>query len=167
MRKFGSFLAVGILALAAGCGGSSNSTGACNYPSCIASLGTTCAPSGTCVEQSDITTGLPNSCYSNGVKVIPTYTSTSNPTSRNLVATIENASGICYAFTIGTSATGDPGYAYIIRNASGDTVATGTRDAAGTTTITCTDDQPVTLNSSCHTDTLIANPDCTPGTCTP
>ncbi len=165
MRTFGTFLAVGILGLAAGCGGSSssNSTGACNYPSCLASLDATCAPSGTCVDQMDATTGLGNSCYSNGVKVLTTY----DFTSQNIVATIKNAGGTCYTFNIGTSAAGDSTYAYIIKNASGQTVATGTRDAAGTTIITCTGGQPVTLNSSCDTATLIANSSCTPGTCTP
>ena len=53
----------------AGGGGGAN-TGACNYPSCLANLATTCVPSGTCVEQSDLTTLGTNTCYSNGVKVL-------------------------------------------------------------------------------------------------
>lgn len=164
MCAFDTFLAVGILGLAVGCGGSSsNSTGACNYPSCLASLSTACAPSGTCVDQMDATTGLGNSCYSNGVKVLTTYDSTS----QNIVATIKNPGGTCYTFNVGMSAAGASTYAYVIKNASGQAVATGTRDAAGTTIITCTAGQPVTLNSSCDTATLIANSNCTPGTCTP
>jgi hypothetical protein len=122
MRTFGTFLAVGILALTAGCGGSGSptgidggkgaggggggisgsggaggvlggnggaggttSTGACNYPSCVASLAATCAPSGTCVEQSDATTFATNDCYSNGVKVLTTL----NLTSGSAVVTVQ------------------------------------------------------------------------------
>lgn len=202
MRTLGTFLAVGILALTVGCGGSGSpsldgggaggvtqstfgnggtsggnggifggnggasggggSTGACNYPSCLASLGTTCAPSGTCVEQTDTTTFATNDCYSNGVKVLTSFDLTSGA----IVATFKNASGICYTFNIGASTTGAS--TYTIKNGSGQTIATGTSDTAGTTTtITCTGGQPVTLNSACDTSGTSSSASCTTGTCTP
>ena len=160
MRTFGTFLAVGILALAAGCGGSSNSTGACNYPSCIASLGTTCAPSGTCVEQTDATTFATNTCYSNGVKSITSI----NATTGEIILTIKNGSSTCYSMTAAAAASGSS-YALTINNGSGQTIATGTDDiTTGGMTVTCTGGQPVTLDPSCDTG---MNSTCATGTCTP
>ena len=143
-------------------GAAGGSSGTCKYPSCIASLGTTCDPSGACVEQTDATTGASNTCYSNGVKVMTTF----NLTSGAGVSTIKNASGTCYTMNLAFSPTGSS-TTLTIKNASGQTVATGTVVVAGatsTTTITCTGGQPVTLDPSCDTG---MNSTCATGTCTP
>jgi hypothetical protein len=167
MRTFGTFLAVGILALAVGCGGSSDSatttntvtttntttnpttntvtntvtntatntatntvtasktststsTGTCNSPSCLANLAATCEPAGTCVEQTDATTGTTAACYSNGVKEIQTV----NLTSRAAVVTYKQGSTTCYSVEVGADSTG--AIILTFKNASGATIATGT-----------------------------------------
>jgi hypothetical protein len=202
MRTLGTFLAVGILALTVGCGGSngtgmdggggaagafggpggtgaggvsniggsggpgaggSTGTTGCNYPSCLASLATTCQPSGTCVQQTDLTTYASNTCYSNGVKLISSFDLTSGA----IVVTFKNASGICYTFNIASSATGSTS-TYTIKNAAGQAIATGMSDGAGNTIITCTGGQPVTLNANCDSSTgASSSANCTQGVCTP
>ena len=190
MRTFGSFLAVGILALAAGCGGSSSTTvdggggaagggggaagggggaaggasGTCNYPSCLASLATSCQPSGTCFEQVDTTTFATNTCYSNGVKIITAL----DLTSGSATVTFKNGSTTCYTFVAAASATGAE--TLTVKNAAGATIATGTSDTTGTaTTITCTGGSPVTLNAACQgaMGGTSSSSTCTTGTCTP
>jgi len=200
MRTFGTFLAVGILALTVGCGdgsptgidggkgaggggggisgsggaggvlggnggaGGTTSTGACNYPSCVASLAATCAPSGTCVEQSDATTFATNDCYSNGVKVLTTL----NLTSGSAVVTYKNGSTTCYS--IEAASTNGTTFTLTVKNAAGATIATGTEDDSGTTpvaTVTCTGGQAVTLNSACDTSGTSSSASCTTGTCAP
>ncbi len=144
-------------------GGGGGSAGSCNYPSCLASLATSCQPSGTCVEQTDTTTFAINTCYSNGVKVITAV----DLTSGSGTVTFKNGSTVCYTFAAGASATGAE--TLTIKNAAGTTIATGTTDTAGNTTITCTGGSPVTLNSSCQdaTGTASSTASCTTGTCTP
>jgi hypothetical protein len=188
MRTFGTFLAVGILALAAGCGGSSStgidggggaaggggggaggaggggggSAGACNYPSCLASIATTCEPSGTCVDQTDATTLATNTCYSNGVKELLTF----NLATGAVTVTYKNGSTTCYSIVAAGATTGTS-YTLTVKNAAGATIATGTSDGT-TTTVTCTGGAPVTLNSSCSAASAgTSTSNCTTGTCTP
>ena len=189
MRTFGTFLLVGILALAAGCGGSSGvgdggipqggmgggggmggnggaggggSSGSCNAPSCISSLLTSCQTSGTCVEQTDTTTFATNQCYSNGVKVLSSFDLTSGAAT----VTYKNGSTTCYSISVA----GLTGTATLtVKNASGQTIATGTTDVnTNATTITCTGGQAVTLNAACDAVTGgSSTTTCTTGTCTP
>ena len=190
MRTFGSFLAVGILALAAGCGGSTSTgidggggaagggggisgnggaggggggaAGSCNYPSCMASLAATCQPAGTCVEQVDSTTFASNVCYSNGVKMLTSI----NMTSGLINVAFKNGSSTCYTIEVSASAT-TGAETLTVKNASGAVIATGTRDTTGsTTTITCTGGAPVTLNAACQ-GSLGSPSGCTTGTCAP
>lgn len=197
MRTFGTLSAVGILALAAGCGGSSSTgvdggggaagggggisgnggmlggnggaggggggaAGTCNYPSCLASMATTCQPTGTCVEQSDLTTGVSNQCYANGVKVLTSF----NLATQAIVLTYKNGSTTCYSLEVGASATGAE--TLTVKNASGATIATGTSDGT-TSTVTCSGGSAVTLNAACQG--AMGGPSsttqCTTGTCTP
>ena len=171
----GTFLALGALVLASGCGGSSSSndggssssandgggTGACNYPSCVASLVASCAPSGTCTEQTDSATYATNDCYSNGVNVLTSIDSTSG----TATVTYKKGTSTCYSIEVaGLSGTST----VTIKNASGAAVATGTQDSnTGVTTVVCPGGQPVTLNSDCETVASGGTTTCTTGTCTP
>ena len=184
MRTFGTFLTVGILALTAGCGGSSStgidggggaaggggggagggggSAGTCNYPNCLASLATSCEPSGTCVEQSDTATFATNTCYSNGVKEI----SSLDMATGSATVTYKNGSTTCYSIAVGGALTGTS-YTLTFKNAAGATLATGTSDGT-TTTVTCTGGAPITLNSSCSAASAASSTStCTTGPCTP
>ena len=193
MRTFGTFLAVGILALAAGCGGSSATSiddgggaagggggisgnggaglagaggggvsGSCNMPSCLASLPTTCKPSGTCVEQTT-TTGT-NDCYSNGVKVI----STIDLSTFNSTETYKNGSTTCYSLTLMGLMTGTP--TFTLKTALGATIGTGTANlATNAFTFACTGQSSVVIDPSCDTSSFAGSSggSCTTGTCSP
>jgi hypothetical protein len=189
MRTLGTFLAVGIASLVVGCDGGSSDSGtgtgthtststntvintstststntststSCNFPSCLADLLANCTPSGTCVEQVDLTTYSSNVCYSNGVKELMSLDMTTGVA----VVTVKNGNTTCFTLeevapVIGTSSS------LTIKNGSGQTVATGTNNSDGTTTITCTGGQPVTFDSSCDPMSSAATTNCTEGSC--
>jgi hypothetical protein len=179
MRTFGTFLAVGILALTAGCGGSSSTGidggggaagaggggaggggGTCNMPSCL-NLSQSCVPSGTCAKQTDATTGATYLCYSNGVKIISTFDASFNVTS-----TVKNGSTACYSIS-GSATDLLAGGSLSLKNASGAVVGTLASDAStGASTITCTGASPVTLNDACHAGSSEAA-NCPTGACAP
>lgn len=198
MRTLETFVALGILALAVGCGGSSSNgdggsggiisgnggtlggggisgsggaagggaSGSCNYPTCLASLATTCVPSGTCTQQTDPTTYATNTCYSNGVKTI----SAVNLATFDVTLTYKNGGSTCYSIDVAGISTGS--ITMTFKNASGGTIGTGTVDATtNAVTITCAGAQPVTLNSACDTSSYAGTGSttstCTTGTCTP
>ena len=144
--------------------GGSSSSGTCNMPSCVSNLNSTCVPSGTCVEQTDQTTGATNVCYSNGIKEIATI----DATTFAIDMTIKNGSAVCYSLAISLVAGSGT-----INDSAGNTVATISTDASGNGVITCTGGQPVTLDASCSSSSPLASPtattssSCTQGTCTP
>jgi len=140
--------------------GGNGSTGTCNIPSCIATLMNACVPSGTCVDQTDLTTYSSNDCFANGVKIITSV----DMTTLAIVMTYKNGSSTCYSVeATGTTTTA----ALTIKNASGTVVATGTEDTTSTT-LTCTGGQPVTLDANCDSTALTGDTsNCTTGTCTP
>jgi len=142
-----------------GGGGAGGQGGGCNYPSCLASLAATCTPSGTCVAQTDLTTGMSSVCYSNGVKVV----SSIDQAAQSIVLTFKNGSSICYSYVLGGSSAGS------IRDASGQVIATVELDAAGAVSVTCTGGQPTALNSSCDVNAFsgATGSSCTVGACTP
>jgi len=146
-----------------GSGGSSSSPGSCNLPSCVASLATTCTPSGTCTSQTDATTFSSNTCYSNGVKVLTTL----DLTAQTEVVTYKNGSSVCYSFNVSGDATGAT--TFTLKNGSGQTIATGATDANNNFTITCPGGQPVTIDPNCDSPAPSGTPatSCTVGTCSP
>jgi hypothetical protein len=130
----------------------------CTYPSCMASLFASCTPSGTCVEQTDSATLSSNVCYSNGVKELFSL----DMTTQAAVVTVKNGNTTCFSIEETASSSGTTTN-LTFKNASGQTIATGTNNGA-TTTITCTGSQPVTLDASCD-PTSGATTDCTTGSC--
>jgi hypothetical protein len=77
--------------------------------------------------------------------------------------TYKEGSTTCYSI-LASHLSGMP--TLTVKNASGQTIATGTSDT--TTTMTCTGGQPVVLNADC--DSALGNTSgfsCTDGTCTP
>ena len=180
MRKLGMIVVLGVAGLAVACGGSSSTSGdsgaggtagggggtggtagagggtsgTCNAPNCLASLYTSCEPSGTCVTQTDMTTFASNTCYSNGVKEVMTIAATG--------ATITYKKGTSTCYSLESDATG----AVKFKNASGSVIATGTYNSTTqATTVTCAGGSAVTLNADC---TSAGSSDtCTDGVCTP
>ena len=154
----------GAIGVGLGTGGAGGgNSGSCNLPSCIASLATTCRPSGTCTSQSDTTTLSSNTCYSNGVKVLTTL----DLTTQTEVVTYKNGSSVCYSFNVAGNAAGAT--TFTLKNASGQTIATGATDVNQNFTITCPGGQPVTIDPSCDSPGTSGTPaaSCTTGTCTP
>lgn len=147
-------------------GGTTAPSGSCTLPSCLSGI-TTCIPSGTCVEQVDTTTFASNICYSNGVKEI----STLDAASGSLAVTVKQGSTTCYSIVVPlSSATGAGSETFTVKNASGQTIATGTSDSAGNTVVTCTGGTPVTIASTCSfggASSTSPTTSCTQGTCTP
>lgn len=143
-------------------GAAGGASGTCNYPTCLASLATTCAPSGTCTQQTDPTTYATNTCYSNGVKTI----SSVNLTTLAVTLTYKKGGSTCYSVDVAGISTGS--LTMTFKNASGGTLGTGTMDAAtNALTITCAGAQPVTLDAACDTSSFAGASNCTTGTCTP
>ncbi|MGA7744487.1 MAG: hypothetical protein ABSF35_24495 [Polyangia bacterium] len=164
----------GVAGGGSGAGGIGGSAGSCNYPSCLASLATTCVPSGSCVSQTDTTTFATNTCYSNGVKEIESVNVNTTTGSVTVTLTYEKGNSTCYSVDVaGISAAGSGGpITMTFKNASGSTIGTGTVDSTtNAVTITCTGGQPVILNSSCDTSSYAAasstTSTCTAGVCTP
>ncbi len=192
MCTFGNISLIGALALIVGCSSSSSSgaagtggyssnggtgstvggtgttlggnasTGNCNMPSCVMTLMSSCVPSGTCTSQLDMATFNTSMCFSNGVKVGMVIDMTSGAATM----TFKNGTTTCYSILETADASGNGQLTF--KNASGATVATGTRDAnRNVTTITCPGGQPVTLNSDCSSPVPSSDTTtCTNGTCT-
>ena len=131
-----------------------------------------CLPSGSCVEQSDATTGATNICYANGVKELSAVSISG--TSISDVVTVKNGSTTCYSMTLdmASALSGGP-ITMTIKNASGATVGTMAIDSTtGQATVTCTGAAPVVLGSNCSggldpTGTTTGSTACTTGPCTP
>ncbi len=190
MRTIETFLALGIVALTVGCGGSSSSgdggggssgnggiaggggisgsggvsgggsSGSCNLPSCLGAS-QTCVPSGACVQQDDATTGASNICYANGVKIINTIDA-----SLNITSTVKKGTTTCWSMT-GTLASLLAGGALTLKNGSGAVVGTLASDpSTGQTSVTCTGSSAVLLSDACNASSSSTS-SCTTGTCTP
>jgi len=161
----------GTTASAGGTGGSGG-TGACTLPSCLATLGAGCAPSGDCTVQHSVDTGDTNYCYANGVKKI-TVLNVAVDYSTDL--TMTKSGSTCFT----TSYTGNDFFNsagdLTVKNPSGATVATLSMDLETSTLyiVTCPGAAPVTLDMSCETVwpvsglTERSSGSCTEGTCTP
>jgi hypothetical protein len=110
---------------ATGGGGSGGTGSSCNIP-CFASLFAQCAPAGACTTQGA------NICYANGVKFITTL----NPAAGSATTTIYKPGGaVCFT---GANAISAQAVTTTYKDASGNTVATGTYDTGtGKTTIMC------------------------------
>jgi hypothetical protein len=154
-----------------GAGGGAGA-GSCNYPSCLATITNNCSPSGTCVKQTNNTTGAINFCYSNGVKEIAAPQISG--ASISYVVTVKNGTATCYSMTMDPSAILSGGAAVMtLKNPSGATVGTMSLDTAtGQATVTCTGAAPVVLAADCTdgfdpTGTSAGSTACPEGTCAP
>lgn len=168
-----------LLTLATGCGDSSSamqtdaavgvpdavqsledalpSDNVCNFPSCMAALGTACIPDGDCVSQVG-TTSL-NVCYANGLR----YAETVALGGAGSTAAITASNGPTACFTGSATASSLIGNAvtFTLKNPAGVEIATMTQDiATGATSITCKGASPVVLNAACSGGGV-----CTIGTC--
>ncbi len=144
----------------------------CTMPSCMASLGGNCVPSGACVIQQDLATLQSRTCYANGVKMVQQMGTT------GVSYTFQNGTAVCYSMSVDLAtimgASGDAGAPLVIpvKNASGTTIATLTvNPTTRETTVTCPGAQPVALDSSCTgalSFSSSATPNnCSQGTCAP
>ncbi len=168
MRTFGVLVGVGLFALVVGCGSNSTSSGgggqggatglggsggsatgtggsgggtACTLPSCMSGFAN-CMPSGTCVQQLNLSTYLTNYCYSNGVKMIWSL----DATTRAPMLTFKQNSSVCFSIV---SPTGTD-TAFAVKDASGQAIGTVTVDNSGNTTVTCNGGTPVAIPAGCN-----------------
>lgn len=193
MRTFGSFLAVGILALAAGCGGSSGTGidgggGAGGGGGGISGNGGVLGgnggagggSSGACNMPSCL--GVSQNCIPSGtcIEQADATTGASNlcysngvkiintfDASFNITSTVKNGATTCWSMS-GSLTTYLAGGALTLKNGSGATVGTlGADPTTGASTITCTGaSAPVALNDACNAGSSSSS-NCTTGTCTP
>jgi hypothetical protein len=194
MRTFGTFLAVGILALATGCGGSSGTGndgggGATQGPfgsggiSGAGGAGVAGAggggSTGACNMPSCL--NLSQSCVPSGTcakqsdaTTGATYLCYSNgvkvtstfDASFNMNSTVKNGATTCYSLS-GSAASLLSGGSLALKNGSGTVVGTlGSDPNTGETVVTCTGGAAVTLNAACHAGVSEAT-NCPAGTCAP
>jgi hypothetical protein len=139
----------------------------------LANLVDACPTTGTCTQQA-VSTSVVNVCYSNGVKMSATLTSSSS-SALAMSANVKNGSTACYAMSLSESATGD--MTIVFKTTAGATVATMGVASAGTMTVTCPGGQATaidaTLQATCASALSSANSagggttsSCTDGTCT-
>jgi hypothetical protein len=138
--------AVVAFALVAGCGdsGPSITMADCTWPSCVTGLLATCVPSGQCTARFDRVTGASTWCFANGVKVQRTVTGTSS------VDTCKNGNEVSYSIEEHTEFVGGvpAGVAFVIKDGSGRTAATGAAGSAGIT-VRCSSGPTFVLPATC------------------
>ena len=147
-----------------GTGGTS--AGACNMPSCLANLAPSCAESGSCQFQTDLSTDISLTCYDNGIKerLVP------NASTGVSTLTVMNGTSTCFSTTFDAIQVYQ-GSAITVMNASGAAVASVQIDSSGLFgQATCTGGQPVTLDPSCSTTfpvSVLVGSQCDEGVCSP
>jgi hypothetical protein len=171
MHKFVIGLGASIL-LGAACGGGSGlgDGGTTCKQSCLVTLAklvANCQPSGTCTEQA-IGTSAANVCYSNGVKMSATMTTSSADTTSMSVSVKKNSTP-CYALAISQNASQE--MTMVFKNASGTVVATLQAGGTADPTVTCPGGVASAIDVTCNAeytaaDTAFGNgTDCTQGAC--
>jgi hypothetical protein len=142
---------------ATGSGGAPASTGGtgggaagpCGQAVCLTLLFQTCVPDGTCVAQGGGSpdTSFSTACYANGV----TVSTMGGWNGTNLFGRLAVAqSGVaCYTIDSSSPSAGG-GNSYVVTDASGGQVATGTADpSTGSVTVTCNGGMPTPVSEAC------------------
>jgi hypothetical protein len=144
------------------------STGrACNWPSCLANVGTDCLPAGACIQQGSYSDGKVNICYANGVKEIIGLDGSS---SFNATVTVKTAATTCFTMRgsiLPLILGGGRQVTMSLEDAAGKVIGTIVADPTiNQLIVTCTGSQPVALDPLCIAG-LSVSTGCTSGTCLP
>ncbi len=142
---------------ATGSGGAPASTGGtgggaagpCGEALCLTLLFQTCVPEGSCAAQGGGSpdTSFSTACYANGV----TVSRAGGWNGTNLFGSVAvGRSGVpCYAINSSSPGSGD-GNSYVVTDASGGQVATGTTDPnTGFVIVTCNGGKPTPVSGAC------------------
>lgn len=131
-------------------------------PRCITDLQTPeCTPSGTCIQQFNPGAVSPNVCYANGVKILPTPSSTA----RMFTLRFLRADGTtCYSIRSTGSSQGSVSR-FVYLNARDVEVASATIERNGLLAVTCTNQpNPVIVQLACQPG-VSGQARCAAGTC--
>jgi hypothetical protein len=145
-----------------GTGGSAS--GPCGEATCLTLLFQTCVPEGSCSVQSG---GSPNAsfatgCYANGITV--SMVGGWNGTNMFGSLAVGHRGVACYAINSSSPSSGG-GNLYVVTDASGGQVATGTTDpSTGSITVTCNGGKPTPVREACLKPVSDSST-CVPGQC--
>ena len=141
----------------AGAGGSGDISGVCAEVPCYATLINSCPFTAVCTYTSSTSTdgkqGTSTECFDNGVKENSVFNNGTSTIISTLV--VKKGSSVCYSIDQTVPQPGSAGsLAWVIRDGSGNQVATATRyiesDMTMTPmTMTCTGGQPTVLSDAC------------------
>jgi len=119
---------------------------ACNFPSCMAALGTACIPDGDCVSQ--VSTSSLSICYANGLRYVEAVTGAG--TGSTAAITASNGPTPCFVGSATASSLIGTAVTFTLKDPAGTEIATMTQDiSTGATSVTCKGGQPVALNAAC------------------